>query len=84
MKLRIKGTPFWGEVISDNGEFTQLEMKDGTVQTVSSKELTDKTITEVAEDFTWSVFAENGSRKNQAIFFVGIILTGILIGIMIK
>ena len=73
MKKRIKNTPFWGEVIGNGGttERPQIEllMNDGSIGWYYSDQLTDLTIKESIKDFMWSVFAENGSRKNQIIFF---------------
>ena len=88
MKKRIKNTPFWGEVIGNGGttERPQIEllMNDGSIGYYYEDQLTDLTIKESFQDFMWSVFAENGSRKNQIKFVAVAIITGVVIGILIN
>ena len=87
MKYRIKNTPFWGEFIgyySENGRtFVKLQMNDGVINHIPEDELTTQTIKEASEDFMWSIFAKNGSRKNQIIFFSSVLILGFILAKLI-
>lgn len=83
MKLRIKGTNMWGELIGENESTVTIELIDGTFIHPLKSEITNLTITEYLENFMWSVFAENGSRLNQAKFFGITIGTGVIIGALL-
>lgn len=73
MKLRVKNTPFTGEVIGDSGTVDNptvtLLMKNGTTVSYTSSELTEVSII----DIVWTVFNKNGNRKNQIVFISSII-----------
>lgn len=85
MRRRIKGLVFggWGEIIGENETYVFMIMDNGSEVTLLKTEVTDKTVKDVCEDFMWSVFCENGSRKNQIKFIGGTLLAGIGIGAMI-
>jgi len=84
MKLRVKNTPFWGEVTNTGGTadapLIELTMKDKSVSYYNRKDLTDKTLKQSAEDFMWSVFVKEGSRKNQFLFLGIILFIGFFLG----
>ena len=86
MKKRIKNTPFWGEIIGNGGttERPQIEllMNDGSIGWYYSDQLTDLTIKESLNDFIWSVFAENGSRKNQIKVVVFAVILAFIFGVL--
>ena len=86
MKKRIKNTPFWGEVIGNGGttEKPQIEllMNDGSIGYYYEDQLTDLTIKESFQDFMWSVFAENGSRKNQIKFVAFSVILAFICGVL--
>ena len=86
MKKRVKNTPFWGEVIGNGGtiEKPQIEllMNDGSIGWYYSDQLTDLTIKESLKDFMWSVFAENGSRKNQIKFVSFSVILAFICGVL--
>lgn len=82
MKLRVKNTPFWGEVTGTGGSverpIIELTTKSGQVLYYQESELTEKSLTETAEAIMWSIFAKDGSRRNQILFLVSILLIGII------
>lgn len=83
MKLRIKGTNNWGEVIGssyiDNPHLI-LDFK-GQILEVRVTELTDKTIKQIIVEFLQSVYNREGSLKNQIIFTTLAIFLGFLLGL---
>ena len=86
MKVRIKNTPFWGEVIGNGGtiEKPQIEllMNDGSIWYYYADQLTDLSIKESFNDFMWSVFAENGNRKNQIKFVLFAVILAFTCGVL--
>ena len=74
MKLRIKHTFMYGDFERVAGTIdspmVELTMKDGRKLCYLQSELTDKPPFELV----WTVFARDGSRKNQAIFIAIICL----------
>ena len=85
MKKRIKGTPFWGEIVGNGGTaenpLIAVELENGSIQFHREYELTDLTILESAENFMWSVFAKNGSVKNRLIYSGILIFLGFILGL---
>lgn len=88
MKLRIKNTPFWGEVVGNSGSAesprVSIRMSYGEVISISREELTDNSIKQVIEDFAWSVFAESGNYKKKAIFFLVVGVIGFIISFILN
>ena len=86
MKLRIKNTPFVGEVIGNTGTVERpliaLRMKDGSIGAYRPEELTDKTIKESAQDFMLSVFGENSNRWNQIKFVALAVILAFICGVL--
>ena len=86
MKLRIKNTPFWGEVIGNGGTIERpliaLRMKDGSIGAYRPEELTDKTIKETAQEFMLSVFGDNPNRWNQIKFIVFAVILAFICGVL--
>ena len=86
MKLRIKNTNIWVEAtgFTNVDEHTMVCVLDnGDIAHIDINELTEFTIKQSIEEFMWSVFAKNGSRKNQVKFILSAIALGFIIGVLI-
>ena len=86
MKLRIKNTNMCVEAtgFTDVDEHTMVCVLDnGDIAHIAINELTNLTIKESVTEFVWSVFAKNGSRKNQVKFILSAIAIGFIIGVLI-
>lgn len=83
MKLRIKNTNIWVEFLhyaDIDQNVAVVEFKNGDISHISMRDLTDITCKQSAQDFIFSVFAKNGSLKNQIIFIGSAVLAGFIFG----
>lgn len=87
MKLRIKNTPFWGEVVGNSNNISSpevgLKMRDGSLFSIKRSELTDKTIKQAINEFILSVLNNDDSIKNQLISMFVLFLLGFIIGLIL-
>ena len=86
MKMRLKNTPFWCEVIGNAGTIENplihVVFKDGSEGFFKPNEVTEKTIKESAHDFMLSVFGEKPNRINQIKLFVFAVILAFIFGLL--